>query len=352
MDPPAHEIRARADEIEARAAPAGGSVAAPRGSRASTGCGCRSATAGSRRRSCRCCARSRSLAHGRRLGAPGAASSRPRRRRRSAALPEATAREIFATPETLICGVFAPHGRADAVARRLPRHGTVGLRLGHAERRLGAGRLPAVFADGAPLRSDDGAPRQHMVIVPAAQVEFLDTWHVSGLCGTGSTDFRLDGVLRAGGARRRLAGAASARAAALRLPELHAARDGDRRGGPRRRARGDRRAGGAGRRQAADAQLRRRWPSAATCRPRWRGPRRTCAPRAPSTTRPPTRGWDAARRGRPASRSRSAATSALATTHAVTRGGARHAGACTSAAAARRSTGARRSSATCATRTP
>jgi alkylation response protein AidB-like acyl-CoA dehydrogenase len=33
-----------------------------------------------------------------------------------------------------------------------------------------------------------------MVVVPASEVRFLDTWHVSGLCGTGSTDFEIVGV--------------------------------------------------------------------------------------------------------------------------------------------------------------
>jgi len=47
---------------------------------------------------------------------------------------------------------------------------------------------------GEPILGKDGEPRQHMVIVPAAEVAFLDTWHVAGLCGTGSTDFRLEGV--------------------------------------------------------------------------------------------------------------------------------------------------------------
>lgn len=109
------------------------------------------------------------------------------------ALPEATAREVFATPETLLCGVFAPHGRADAEPG--------GFRV-TGQWPFGSGTLNADWVlagcqmarDGAPLRGESGEPRQHMVIVPASQVEFLDTWHVSGLCGTGSTDYRLNGV--------------------------------------------------------------------------------------------------------------------------------------------------------------
>jgi alkylation response protein AidB-like acyl-CoA dehydrogenase len=108
-------------------------------------------------------------------------------------LPEATAREVFAAPETLICGVFAPHGRAEAEPG--------GFRV-QGQWAWGSGTLNAdwvlagcqLFRDGEPLRDDAGAPRQHMVIVPAREVEFLDTWYVSGLCGTGSTDYRLNGV--------------------------------------------------------------------------------------------------------------------------------------------------------------
>ena len=34
-----------------------------------------------------------------------------------------------------------------------------------------------------------------MMLVPAAEVHWHDTWHTSGLCGTGSTDFEIDGSL-------------------------------------------------------------------------------------------------------------------------------------------------------------
>jgi alkylation response protein AidB-like acyl-CoA dehydrogenase len=40
-----------------------------------------------------------------------------------------------------------------------------------------------------------GAPRSRMMIAPADEIEFLDTWHVSGLCGTGSTDFAMHDLL-------------------------------------------------------------------------------------------------------------------------------------------------------------
>ena len=41
----------------------------------------------------------------------------------------------------------------------------------------------------------DGRPRMHMVLVPHSDVTFHDTWHTSGLCGTGSTDFELSDVV-------------------------------------------------------------------------------------------------------------------------------------------------------------
>src|SRR5262245_60125482 len=104
-------------------------------------------------------------------------------------LPEPTAREVFATPETLLCGVFAPHGRAEACEGGFRASGqwSFGSGTQNADWVLAGCQL---VKDGAPIRDDAGAPRQHMVIVPAREVEFLDTWNVSGLCGTGSTDFR------------------------------------------------------------------------------------------------------------------------------------------------------------------
>jgi alkylation response protein AidB-like acyl-CoA dehydrogenase len=103
------------------------------------------------------------------------------------------AREIFARPQTLLCGVFAPRGRADAEAGGFRANGRWAWGSGteNADWILGGCRL---FRDGEPWLGEKGAPRAHMLLAPAAEVTRLDTWHVSGLCGTGSTDFEMRDV--------------------------------------------------------------------------------------------------------------------------------------------------------------
>ena len=47
---------------------------------------------------------------------------------------------------------------------------------------------------GALERSEDGPPVPMFFALPRADVEAIDTWHVVGLCGTGSWDIRIDDV--------------------------------------------------------------------------------------------------------------------------------------------------------------
>jgi alkylation response protein AidB-like acyl-CoA dehydrogenase len=103
------------------------------------------------------------------------------------------AREIFATPETLICGVFAPRGVAEQEAGGFRVNGQWqwGSGTENADWILGGCRI---MQGGEPVLDARGAPRAHMMLAPAAEVESLDTWHVSGLCGTGSTDFAMRDV--------------------------------------------------------------------------------------------------------------------------------------------------------------
>jgi alkylation response protein AidB-like acyl-CoA dehydrogenase len=110
-----------------------------------------------------------------------------------ALLPDEAARELLASPEALVAGVFAPEGRAERCPGGFRLHGRWAFASGceNADWVLAGARL---LEGGEPLLGPTGAPRQHMLIVPRREVEFLDTWHAAGLCGTGSCDFALHGA--------------------------------------------------------------------------------------------------------------------------------------------------------------
>lgn len=110
-----------------------------------------------------------------------------------AMVPGASARAIYTSPQVMLTGVFAPSGRADKVdgGFRVSGQWQWGSGSQNADWVLGG----CMFYDnGAPLLDERGNQRTHMVIMPAGEVEFLDTWHVSGLCGTGSLDYRVNDV--------------------------------------------------------------------------------------------------------------------------------------------------------------
>lgn len=51
-----------------------------------------------------------------------------------------------------------------------------------------------IFKDGELQKFDNGAPYHRMLFFPAKNVSFIDSWHVSGLKGTGSGDFSVEGL--------------------------------------------------------------------------------------------------------------------------------------------------------------
>lgn len=105
-----------------------------------------------------------------------------------ARIETSVAREMFSTPETMIAGVFAPNGNAVKSENEY-------VLNGHWQWGSGTQNADWVLAGSLltdPLQAADAKPRAHMCLVPQSSVEFLDTWHSSGLKGTGSTDFRIN----------------------------------------------------------------------------------------------------------------------------------------------------------------
>ena len=108
-------------------------------------------------------------------------------------LPERSAREIFGG-RGVVAGSVNPTGKADAVAGGFRASGRWGYASGidHANWILAN---CIIHEDGQPRRTASGAPDMRFLFLPRAAVEVLDTWHVSGLQGTGSHDFQLADVL-------------------------------------------------------------------------------------------------------------------------------------------------------------
>lgn len=111
----------------------------------------------------------------------------------SAWLPEAHAREIWADPDIITGGVFAPLGKAAVdgddyvVSGRWPwasGSANCGWLLGGA----------VIIEAGAMRLLPGGAPDHRMMVMRRSDVELIDTWDALGLRGTGSGDMAAAGV--------------------------------------------------------------------------------------------------------------------------------------------------------------
>ncbi|MGD1056161.1 MAG: acyl-CoA dehydrogenase family protein [Solirubrobacteraceae bacterium] len=101
----------------------------------------------------------------------------------SAYLPEEGATEIFTDPQMVAAGVWAPRGKA------VPVDG--GVRVsGRWSFCSGISHSQWLFAGCVLDNPQAGAkgPLLRVVALPTAELEILDTWHTSGLRGTGSHD--------------------------------------------------------------------------------------------------------------------------------------------------------------------
>lgn len=108
----------------------------------------------------------------------------------SAWLPPEIARPIFGPPDVVTCGVFAPMGRAVEDGDDYVVNGKWQWASGSANCDWLMGGC-AIIADGAPKKLPNGALDSRMLIFPRENVELIDSWNVSGLCGTGSGEMQV-----------------------------------------------------------------------------------------------------------------------------------------------------------------
>ena len=104
------------------------------------------------------------------------------------ALPRHSASEIFGSGRTVLAGTLNPVGKAIAVrgGYRVTGRWAYGSVIDHAQWIYGN---CVIHDEDGSCRSCEGAPELRLCLFPHAAAEVIDTWHVSGLRGTGSHDF-------------------------------------------------------------------------------------------------------------------------------------------------------------------
>ena len=105
-------------------------------------------------------------------------------------LPPDDAREIYGDATSVAGGVFAPRGHAVAGGDDYTIDGRWPFASGmqHCTWLMGG---CIVLRDGKPVLLPRGIPDSRLMIFPADQARMIDTWSVSGLCGTGSHDMEV-----------------------------------------------------------------------------------------------------------------------------------------------------------------
>lgn len=109
-------------------------------------------------------------------------------------LAEADAKTMFPERNEITAGLIFPAGRAERVegGYRLTGHWRFGSGVTHCDW-VSAGAF--VYREGEPEPSPRGGERHwRMFLLRPADVTVIDTWHTTGLAGSGSCDYRVDGL--------------------------------------------------------------------------------------------------------------------------------------------------------------
>ncbi|MFJ5231956.1 acyl-CoA dehydrogenase family protein [Kitasatospora sp. NPDC088391] len=110
-------------------------------------------------------------------------------------LDPAVAKEVFSRPDLVVAGLLQPAGRAERVPGgfRLSGRWSFGSGVKHADW-VTSGAF--IFQDGEPWAAP-GSKHRHdsrQFLVPRAEVEVIDNWDTTGLCGSGSCDYTVTDV--------------------------------------------------------------------------------------------------------------------------------------------------------------
>ncbi len=108
----------------------------------------------------------------------------------SAYLPADGATEVFGAADAVAAGVWAPRGTARPADGGL----RVSGRWPYCSGIMHSDYLFAGTVVDTGQGSDAGPPTLRVVAIPTDELEILDTWHTSGLCGTGSHDAAAEDV--------------------------------------------------------------------------------------------------------------------------------------------------------------
>jgi alkylation response protein AidB-like acyl-CoA dehydrogenase len=106
----------------------------------------------------------------------------------SAFLDDAAAHEVFSDVDSITAGWIVPAGRAEVVdgGYRVSGHWSFGSCCLHADV-IAGGCL--VFDGDAMVTTPSGMPEMRIVLAPASSWTIQDTWHTTGLAGSGSNDY-------------------------------------------------------------------------------------------------------------------------------------------------------------------
>lgn len=112
----------------------------------------------------------------------------------AAYLDPAGAAEIWADPLIVTGGSFNPKGRAITVDGGYRLTGRWDWGTGTTHSRWIMGGALVTDQEGASIAGPGGKPSAKTLFFPAADAEFIDTWHTHGMRGTGSVDFAVSDV--------------------------------------------------------------------------------------------------------------------------------------------------------------